>query len=84
VLEAMRCGTPVVCSDVSSLPELAGEAALTVPPTDVDRLADALRRVLTDEALRSELIARGFEQAGRFTWEACARATLAVIERAAG
>ena len=83
VLEAMRCGTPVVCSDASSLPELVGEAALTVPPTDVDRLAAALRRALTDEGLRFDLIARGFEQAGRFTWEACARATLAVLEEAA-
>ncbi len=82
-LEAMACGTPVVCANTSSLPELVGDAALTVPPTDVEALAGALRRLLTDEALRRELIARGFERVRQFSWEACARNTLKVLIEAA-
>ncbi|MBN1203065.1 MAG: glycosyltransferase family 4 protein [Anaerolineae bacterium] len=68
VLEAMACGTPVVTSNVSSIPEVAGDAALLVDPYDVEVLAGALRRLLTDETLRADLVARGFEQAARFTW----------------
>jgi glycosyltransferase involved in cell wall biosynthesis len=78
VLEAMACGTPVVCSNSSSLPEIAGDAALQVDPRDVDALAAALHRVLTDLALCEELRQKGFIQAGRFTWEETARQTLAV------
>jgi glycosyltransferase involved in cell wall biosynthesis len=84
VVEAMRCETPVVCSNTSSLPELAGDAALTIPPTDVEALATALLRVLTDESLRRGMVERGREQAARFTWEACAEVVWAVLERAAG
>lgn len=77
VLEAMACGTPVVCSMASSLPEVAGEAALLVDPLNVDDLAQALERAVTDAALRSELRERGLRQAARFTWEAAARQLLA-------
>jgi glycosyltransferase involved in cell wall biosynthesis len=80
VLEAMACGTPVVCSNVSSLPEVAGDAAVLVDPLDVEGLAAAMERVLDDEDLRAELIERGFEQAKRFSWERCARETLDVLE----
>ncbi len=80
VLEAMACETPVVCSNASSLPEVAGDAALLVDPLDVEGLAAAMRRVLGDEELRAELIERGFEQAKKFSWERCARETLAVLE----
>ncbi len=80
VLEAMACGTPVVCSDASSLPEVAGDAALLVDPLDVGDLAAALERVLRDEALRAELVRRGFEQVRKFSWERCARETLGVLE----
>ncbi len=73
VLEAMACGTPVVTSTVSSMPEVAGDAALMVDPYDVPALSDALRRLLSDSALRADLITRGFEQASRFTWERSAR-----------
>lgn len=78
VLEAMACGTPVLTSTISSLPEVAGEAALLVDPYDTEGLADGLRRLLTDEALRADLVARGFEQAAGFTW-ACAAQQLKVI-----
>ena len=80
VLEAMACGTPVLTSDVSSLPEVAGDAAVLVPPTSVEAMADALTRLLEDEALRVDLAARGLRQAARFSWERCARETLRVYE----
>jgi len=83
VLEAMACGTPVVCSHASSLPEVAGDAALLVEPHDVDGLAAALQRALSDEALRRQMIERGLAQAARFSWAKAARETLAVY-RAAG
>ncbi len=77
-LEAMACGTPVVASNTSSLPEVVGDAGLLVAPTDAGGLAVSLERVLTDEGLRADLRGRGQAQAGRFTWEAAARATLQV------
>ncbi|MBM4466142.1 MAG: glycosyltransferase family 4 protein [Chloroflexi bacterium] len=80
VLEAMACGIPVVCSNTSSLPEVAGDAAVLVDPLDVEGLAVAMERVLGDEELRAELIRRGFEQARKFSWETCARETLDVLE----
>jgi glycosyltransferase involved in cell wall biosynthesis len=83
VLEAMACGTPVICSNASSLPEVAGEAALLVNPTEVGELAEAIERALTDDALRAGLVPRGFQQAGRFTWERAAHETLPVLEAAA-
>jgi len=78
VLEAMASGTPVVTSTASSLPEVAGDAALTVPPDDVDALAAALRRALTDSAWREQARSRGFARAARFTWESTASRTAAV------
>ena len=78
VLEAMACGTPVLTSDVSSLPEVAGDAAVLVPPTDVEAIADGLFRLLEDAALRADLAERGRRRAARFSWERCARETLAV------
>ncbi len=84
VIEAMACGTPVVTSNTSSLPEVAGEAALLVDPTDPDALAEAIERALTDEALRWELKERGYERARRFNWERTARETVAVYRAAAG
>ncbi len=81
VLEAMACGVPVVCSNTSSLPEVAGDAALLVDPTDVRALAAAMERALTDQALRATLRARGLERARRFTWEEAARRTLEVYRQ---
>jgi len=80
VLEAMACGTPVICSNTSSLPEVAGDAALMVDPIDTAGLATAIRRVLTDESLRSGLTRRGFANLQRFSWQRCARQVLAAIE----
>jgi len=67
-LEAMACGTPVVTSNVSSLPEVAGDAALLVDPYNVDAIADGLVRVLTDEALRQRMIVKGLARARQFSW----------------
>jgi glycosyltransferase involved in cell wall biosynthesis len=65
------------------LPEVAGDAALLVDPHDVDAIAEAMYRLVTDEALRQELIRRGIENVKRFSWEKCARETLAVLEEVA-
>jgi glycosyltransferase involved in cell wall biosynthesis len=83
-LEAMACGTPVVTSNVSSLPEVVGDAALTVDPYDVNALAAAIGRLLTDTSLRRELRVRGLAHAAQFTWERSARETLAVYEDVLG
>jgi glycosyltransferase involved in cell wall biosynthesis len=83
VLEAMACGVPVVCSNASSLPEVAGEAALLVDPHAEEALAEALRRALEDQELRERLIARGLEQAARFTWERAARQLLDAFDASA-
>ncbi len=72
VLEAMACGAPVVTADNSSLPEVAGDAAVLIPAADVGALADALRQLHTDESLRAQCISRGKKQPPRFTWESAA------------
>jgi glycosyltransferase involved in cell wall biosynthesis len=77
-LEAMACGTPVVCSHAASLPEVVGDAALMVDPYDVDGLAAAMERVLRDADLRQDLRERGLARASQFTWERTARQTVAV------
>jgi alpha-1,3-rhamnosyl/mannosyltransferase len=84
VLEAMACGTPVICSNVSSLPEVAGDAAIQVDPLDVDALAAAIGRVLGDEALRARMRQQGLQQATRFTWEQTAQRTLALYRQVIG
>ncbi|HEU4792797.1 MAG TPA: glycosyltransferase family 1 protein, partial [Nitrolancea sp.] len=71
-LEAMACGTPVVTSNSSSLPEVVGDAGLTVDPSDVRGFAGALERLLTDEALHETCRKRGLARAGRFTWDRAA------------
>lgn len=76
VLEAMACGTPVICGDTSSLAEVAGDAALLVAPQDSRALAEALAAVVEDSGLRAGLSAVGFERVQEFTWERTARATI--------
>ena len=78
LLEAMACGTPVITSNISSLPEVAGNAALSVNPLDVNELTSAIELLLTDMALKDCLRQRGLEQARRFTWEKTAHETVAV------
>jgi glycosyltransferase involved in cell wall biosynthesis len=82
VLEAMACGTPVIASNASSLPEVAGEAGIMIAPHDVRGLAEAMERLLMDKQLRAELRARGLERAKQFTWERAAAMTLEVYQDA--
>ena len=81
VLEAMACGAPVACSDTSSLPEIAGDAALTFDPFDVNAIVEAIGRLLGDGELRTQIARAGTEQAARFTWEKTAAQTLAVYRQ---
>jgi glycosyltransferase involved in cell wall biosynthesis len=83
LLEAMACGTPVICSNASALPEIAGDAALLIDPLDAADLAEGMARLVEDEELRRRLVARGLERAAQFSWERCARETLAVLEEVA-
>jgi glycosyltransferase involved in cell wall biosynthesis len=80
-LEAMACGTPVVVSDRSSLPEIVGDAGLLVDPDNADELAATLAQVLDDGALRTSLRQRGLVRAGRFSWAKAAAETVAVYEQ---
>jgi len=81
-LEAMACGTPVITSNVSSLPEVVGDAAVLVDPTNVEALSAAMMEVLRDPEQAEELKVRGQERARTFTWERAARETEEVYERA--
>jgi glycosyltransferase involved in cell wall biosynthesis len=82
-LEAMACGTPVVTSNVSSLPEVVGDAAILVNPENVFDIARGIRDVLLDDQLRQDVIARGRLQASRFSWERTARQVLEIYLEAA-
>lgn len=81
VLEAMLRGAPVTCSNTTSLPEVAGDAALLFDPTDVDAIAVSVRRILDDPALAERLREAGAERARRFSWEEAAHRTLACYQR---
>jgi len=83
-LEAMACGTPVIAANVSSLPEVVGDAGILVDPTATDELTVAIWRALSDQALRQELIAKGYRRAACFSWERAARETLELYRRVAG
>lgn len=80
VLEAMACGVPVICSNRSSLPEVAGEAALLTNPLDVDAMSNAITRALEDSVLRAQMVDRGLAQAANFSWQQSAHQLLSAIE----
>ncbi|MHC4221400.1 MAG: glycosyltransferase family 4 protein [Planctomycetota bacterium] len=79
VLEAMQSGCPVIASDTTSIPEVAGDAAMLVNPLDVDAIADAIYKVSTDPEMRQKLINSGYRQAEKFSWDKCAKTMLDVI-----
>jgi glycosyltransferase involved in cell wall biosynthesis len=81
ILEAMACGTPVVCSNTSSMPELGGDAVRYFDPHDLHDMVKAISAVLSDPELRQEMRQRGLAQAALFSWERAARETLAVYDR---
>jgi len=81
VIEAMACGTPVICSNVTALPEVAGEAAVLIDPRSAQGIAGALERVMSDERLRGELAEKGLARAGEFSWPRTAAQTLEIYRR---
>jgi len=81
VLEAMHCGVPVVASDTSSVPEVAGDAAILINPDDYAGFAEAVRRLLADSGLREHHIEAGYQQVQRFTWPRTAQMTRGIYER---
>jgi len=83
VLEAMACGCPVICSDAASLPEVAGNAAFFIDPSEFEDLTVAIDKVVSDGALRANLIQRGFERAAQFSWEKTANQTFEVFKSVA-
>lgn len=80
VVEAMACGTPVIVSNVSSLPEVVGDAGLLVNPNSVDQIEQAIRTVTTDQKLADKLIARGLERVKKFSWKRMAKSVIQVLE----
>ncbi|HWE61284.1 MAG TPA: glycosyltransferase family 1 protein [Chloroflexota bacterium] len=80
-LEAMASGVPVAASTGGALPEVLGDAACYFDPLDVDAMAEAMKRILLDEALRAELVARGYRRAAHYTWDAAACAALKLFQR---
>lgn len=84
VLEAFKCGCPVVTSNVSCMPEFAGEAAVLVNPHDIDSIAAGIWSILSSETLRSRLAGAGFKRAAAFTWENTARNMLNIFKEVAG
>ena len=82
-LEAMACGTPVIVSNTSSLPEVVGDAGWLVNPEDVEGLTVAMYRILSDENLRREMRAKGLKRAATFSWDRAARQTIQVYRKVA-
>lgn len=82
VLEAMSCGCPVITSNLSSLPEIAGDAAIMIDPYNVQQFVKAMQEVLANPSFAHNLIQRGFQQAMQFSWARCAQETLAVYQQA--
>jgi glycosyltransferase involved in cell wall biosynthesis len=83
VIEAMACGVPVIASDVTSIPEVCGEAALLVNPDDISEVTDKMIQLCVDDDLRKELIAKGFLNIKRFSWDSSAKKIWEAIEKTA-
>jgi len=81
LLEAMPCGTPVVVSNISSIPEVVGDAGILVKPNDVEELSDAILRVLNSETLSAQLSEKGLRQAIKFSWRKTAEKTVEIYNK---
>jgi glycosyltransferase involved in cell wall biosynthesis len=80
-LEAMACGTPVITSNTSSLPEVAGDAAFLVDPHDIHAIAQAITKIMEDKSLRENLRQKGYAQAQRYTWSQAATKMLSIYQQ---
>lgn len=83
ILEAMQCGVPVICSNTSSMPEVAGDAALLVDPADTDAIAKEMLSLYRNEGIRNAFITKGLERAGQFSWDTSATAVYELLRKAA-
>lgn len=81
ITEAMACGTPILTSNVNGLKEIAGDAALLVDPADTESIANGIKQIHSDSALSETLSRKGLERSKRYTWDLCAKNTLAVLEQ---
>lgn len=79
ILEAQTAGCPVVTSNVSSMPEVAGQGAILVEPKNIEEISDAMYKVISDDELKKDLITKGYENVKRFSWKKCAQETLKVL-----
>jgi glycosyltransferase involved in cell wall biosynthesis len=84
LIEANACGTPVLASNTSSLPEIANQAALLVDPLDLTGLGEGIARIIEDKSYREDLVEAGFANAKRFSWNSAAEKILDLLEIAAG
>ncbi len=84
VLEAMACGTPVIASNTSSIPEIAGEAALFIDPTDITAMSNAMQRLIDEPSLRQQLIESGRVRASQFNWQFSAKLMLTLLSKVVG
>ena len=80
MLEAMACGIPLITSNISSMPEINGDAGILIDPHNEQELEDAILNVLEDTNLRKQMIEKGFKRAKEFSWERCAQQTLDVLD----
>ena len=83
-LESMQMGTPVIASNVSSIPEICGDAAYMVDPNNIEEIALAMKKMVNDDYLRDELINKGYSRIVGFTWENTAKKTLEIFEQVVG
>jgi glycosyltransferase involved in cell wall biosynthesis len=81
ILEAQAAGCPVITSNVSSMPEVAGEGAVLVEPKNIEEICEAMYKVINDKELRNDLIDKGYENIKKFSWQKCAEATLKVLTK---
>ncbi|MFN4955028.1 MAG: glycosyltransferase family 4 protein, partial [Aphanizomenon sp.] len=81
VLEAMACGTPVITSNISSLPEVAGDAAILINPYNIEEITAAMKIIINDSETRKQLSEKGLKRANQFTWEKTGLATVEVLKK---